>query len=131
MKKYMKRVGHEIECREQNAHTFGIFQNGRWVIIVSLLKKSGLKTESGIRTTNDVLTCHNCRPNIDRDIKIYRQAVELWNDGHKRLNYNDLPDVLKIHKNRIGPLPFVKRWEYNCSLTAISLRGHGHCSLYR
>lgn len=53
-----------------------------------------------MRTKDDVLTHHNCRPNIDRDIKIYRRAVELWNDGHKRLNYNDLPDELKTHKNR-------------------------------
>ena len=24
----------------------------------------------------------------------------MWNDGHKRLNYNDLPEELKTHKNR-------------------------------
>ena len=141
IQKYLKRVGYEIECREQNAHTFGVLQNRRRMIIVGWFKKSGLKypdfleiktdaivndlfadlpklhpgessdkyaktkatnyvTESGIRTKDDVLTHHNCRPNIDRDIKIYRRAVELWNDGHKRLNYNDLPDELKTHKNR-------------------------------
>lgn len=141
IQKYLKRVGYEIECREQNAHTFGVLQNRRRMIIVGWLKKSGLKypdfleiktdaivndlfadlpklhpgessdryaktkatsyvMESGIRTKDDVLTHHNCRPNIDRDIKIYRRAVELWNDGHKRLNYNDLPDELKTHKNR-------------------------------
>ena len=49
---------------------------------------------------DDVLTLHNSRPNIERDINIYRRAIELWNDGHKRLNYNDLPDELKTHKNR-------------------------------
>lgn len=38
--------------------------------------------------------------NKDRDIEIYRRTIELWNDGHKRLNYNDLPDELKTHKNR-------------------------------
>lgn len=141
IQKYLKRVGYEIECREQNAHTFGVLQNRRRMIIVGWLKGSGLTypdfleiktdavvndlfkdlpalhpgesdnkyakrkasryvTENGIRTTDDVLTLHNCRPNIDRDIKIYRRAVELWNDGHKRLNYNDLPEELKTHKNR-------------------------------
>ncbi len=126
IQKYLKRVGYEIECREQNAHTFGVLQNRRRMIIVGWLKGSGLKypdfleiktdavvndlfkdlpvlhpgesddkyartkasryvTDNGIRTTDDVLTLHNCRPNIDRDIKIYRRAVELWNDGHKRL----------------------------------------------
>ncbi len=141
IQKYLKRVGYEIECREQNARTFGVLQNRRRMIIVGWLKGSGLKypnfleiktdavvndlfrdlpslhpgesddkyakikasryvTDNGIRTADDVLTLHNCRPNIDRDIKIYRRAVELWNDGHKRLNYNDLPEELKTHKNR-------------------------------
>lgn len=63
-------------------------------------KPSGYVTKFGIRTKDDVLTLHNCRPNIERDKKIYRRAVELWNDGHKRLNYNDLPSELKTHKNR-------------------------------
>ena len=141
IQKYLKRVGYEIECREQNAHTFGVLQNRRRMIIVGWLKQSGLTypdflkiktnavvndlftdlpklhpgessdkyaaikgsvyvTKTGIRMKDDVLTLHNCRPNIERDINIYRRAVELWNDGHKRLNYNDLPDELKTHKNR-------------------------------
>lgn len=141
IQKYLKRVGYEIECREQNAQTFGVLQNRRRMIIVGWLKKSGLKypdfleiktdaivndlffdlpklhpgessnkyakveprryvTEFGIRSKDDVLTLHNCRPNLERDIKIYRRAVELWNNGHKRLNYNDLPEKLKTHKNR-------------------------------
>lgn len=141
IQKYLKRVGYEIECREQNAHTFGVLQNRRRMIIVGWLKGSGLKypdfleiktdavvndlfkdlpalhpgesdnryakekasryvIDNGIRTTDDVLTLHNCRPNINRDIKIYRRVVKLWNDGHKRLKYNDLPEELKTHKNR-------------------------------
>lgn len=63
-------------------------------------KASRYITDNGIRTPDDILTLHHCRPNLDRDIKIYRRAIELWNDGHKRLNYNDLPDELKTHKNR-------------------------------
>ncbi len=141
IQKYLKRVGYEIECREQNAYSFGVLQNRRRMIIVGWLKGSGLKypdflkiktnavvndlfrdlpalhpgekgnkyarakaskyvVDNGIRTPDDVLTLHNSRPNIDRDIKIYKRAVELWNDGHKRLNYNDLPEELKTHKNR-------------------------------
>ena len=56
--------------------------------------------ETGIRTKNDVLTHHSARPNKPRDIEIYRRTIELWQNGHKRLNYNDLPDELKTHKNR-------------------------------
>lgn len=56
--------------------------------------------ENGIRTSKDVLTLHQCRPNIRRDIKIYKHAIQLWNNDHQRLNYNDLPENLKTHKNR-------------------------------
>lgn len=56
--------------------------------------------ETGIRKDSDVLTHHCARPNKARDIQIYRRTIALWNDGHKRLNYNDLPDELKTHKNR-------------------------------
>jgi DNA (cytosine-5)-methyltransferase 1 len=56
--------------------------------------------KTGIRKHSDILTHHCARPNKPRDIEIYKRAIELWNDGHKRLNYNDLPDELKTHKNR-------------------------------
>lgn len=56
--------------------------------------------ETGIRTKEDVLTHHAARPNKPRDIEIYKRTIELWNDGHKRLNYNDLPEELKTHRNR-------------------------------
>lgn len=56
--------------------------------------------KTGIRTKKDVLTHHVSRPNKERDITIYKKAIELWNNGHQRLNYNDLPDELKTHKNR-------------------------------
>ena len=55
---------------------------------------------TGIRKGSDVLTHHCARPNKQRDIAIYKRTIALWNDGHKRLNYNDLPDELKTHKNR-------------------------------
>lgn len=61
-----------------------------------------------IRTEHDVLTHHVCRLNKDRDVKIYKRAIELWKDNHRRLNYNDLPDELKTHKNRSS---FVDRFK--------------------
>lgn len=63
-------------------------------------KFSDYLKETGIRKETDVLTHHCARPNKPRDIEIYKRTIELWNDGHKRLNYNDLPDELKTHKNR-------------------------------
>lgn len=62
-------------------------------------KISSYVAQTGIRTKDDVLTLHQSRPNVDRDIQIYKKAIELWNDGHKRLNYNSLPPELKTHKN--------------------------------
>ncbi len=170
LQKYLKRVGYEIECREQNARTFGVLQNRRRMIIVGWLKNSGLhypdfaekKTdaivndlftdlpklhpgesnnvyssvkpskyvvESGIRTCDDVLTLHNCRPNIERDIKIYRKAIELWNDGHQRLNYNDLPEELKTHKNRhsfTDRFKVVEGDEHYCHTVLAHLSKDGH-----
>ncbi len=52
-----------------------------------------------IRDKEDLLTHHISRPNNDRDLEIYKIAVELWNDGNKRLKYSDLPKELITHKN--------------------------------
>lgn len=167
---YLKRVGYEIECREQNAHTFGVLQNRRRMIIVGWLKKSGLNypnfleikpnavvndlftdlpklqpgessnkyakakasryvADYGIRTKDDVLTLHNCRPNLERDINIYIRAIKLWNDGHKRLKYNDLPEELKTHKNRnsfIDRFKVVEGDESCCHTILAHLSKDGH-----
>lgn len=56
--------------------------------------------KSKIKSNDDVLTQHIARPHIDRDRKIYKKAIEKWNNGHKRLHYDELPEELKTHKNR-------------------------------
>jgi DNA (cytosine-5)-methyltransferase 1 len=170
LQKYLKRVGYEIECREQNARTFGVLQNRRRMIIVGWTKNSGFQypdflekktnavvndlftdlpklhpgesnniysdkkpsnyvIESGIRVEGDVLTLHNSRPNIERDIRIYKRAIELWNDGHKRLNYNDLPEELKTHKNRhsfVDRFKVVEGDEPYCHTILAHLSKDGH-----
>lgn len=149
IKKYFKRVGYEIECKEQNTSNFGVLQSRRRMIIIGWKKGSGLKypdfdilqpnavvndllrdlpkltpgkskshygrnpvsdyvRENEIRTPDDVLTSHQSRPNIRRDIKIYKRAIELWNHNNQRLNYNDLPESIKTHKNRSS---FVDRFK--------------------
>lgn len=57
-------------------------------------------TASTIRNGVDILTQHNARPHTDQDKEIYRIAVQKWNEKKERLNYNDLPERLKTHKNR-------------------------------
>ena len=61
-----------------------------------------------IREKADILTLHEARPNTDRDIEIYKIAINQWNNNHKRLDYNSLPDELKTHRNRTS---FIDRFK--------------------
>jgi len=54
---------------------------------------------SGIRNGITELTQHIARPHSEQDKKIYKIAVEKWNQKAERLNYNDLPTKLKSHNN--------------------------------
>jgi len=53
-----------------------------------------------IRNGIDVLTQHVARPHSSQDKQIYKIAVNKWNNEKERLDYNDLPEKLKTHKNR-------------------------------
>lgn len=55
---------------------------------------------SSIRNGIEILTQHIARPHTEQDKEIYRIAVDKWNVKKERLNYNDLPERLKTHKNR-------------------------------
>lgn len=52
-----------------------------------------------LRQEQNYVTWHVSRPNRDQDLEIYRIAVEKWYEN-KRLNYNELKEELKTHKNR-------------------------------
>jgi DNA (cytosine-5)-methyltransferase 1 len=56
--------------------------------------------QKSIRNGIDVLTQHITRPHTAQDKRIYRIAVKKWNNKKQRLDYNDLPELLKTHKNR-------------------------------
>lgn len=56
--------------------------------------------QSRIRNGIQVITQHVARPHTVRDKEIYRIAVDRWNTDRQRLNYNDLDERLKTHKNR-------------------------------
>uniref|UniRef100_UPI00265DC748 DNA cytosine methyltransferase n=1 Tax=uncultured Acidaminococcus sp. TaxID=352152 RepID=UPI00265DC748 len=45
------------------------------------------------------VTEHYSRPNNEQDLKIYRIAVQKWNESHDRLSYRELPTELQSHKN--------------------------------
>lgn len=85
--------------------------------------------DNGIRTDNDVLTLHQARKNTQNDIDIYKIAISLWENEHKRLNYNDLPDHLKTHKNRnsfIDRFKVVEGDENSCHTILAHLSKDGH-----
>ena len=81
-----------------------------------------------IREKDDVLTLHQSRPNKELDIEIYKRAIKLWVD-HKRLNYNDLPEELKTHKNRssfVDRFKVVEGDEPYCHTVLAHLSKDGH-----
>ena len=55
--------------------------------------------ESRIHSENFPITFHCSRPNNNRDLEIYKLAVESWNDNHERLKYPSVPEKLRTHKN--------------------------------
>lgn len=59
--------------------------------------------ESGIKEYDtEPVTFHQARPHIDRDLEIYRIAVDTWNRSKKRLSYIDLPENLRTHQNTVS-----------------------------
>ncbi|UFH36440.1 DNA cytosine methyltransferase [Flavobacterium acetivorans] len=55
--------------------------------------------KSGLRNGVDFVTQHISRPHNNRDLEIYRRAIEKWDTNNERLKYPDLPEELKTHKN--------------------------------
>ena len=56
--------------------------------------------KSAIRNGSDFVTQHVARPHNDRDLEIYKIAIDKWLNDKERLRYGDLPDRLKTHKNQ-------------------------------
>ncbi len=85
---------------------------------------SGIKEYDG-----EPVTFHQARPNTQQDLEIYRIAVNTWNEEGARINYVDLPDRLKTHKNTTSFLDRFKVVAENLTFTQtvvahISRDGH-------
>ncbi len=61
-----------------------------------------------IRNGIDFVTQHITRPHNERDLNIYKIAINKWLKKSERLKYPDLPDELKTHKNEKS---FVDRYK--------------------
>lgn len=85
--------------------------------------------ESGIRTSEDVVTLHIARTNIPRDVQIYQRAIEAWNNGHQRIDYSKLPEELKNHKNQTSfkdRFKVIEGDEHACHTVLAHLSKDGH-----
>ncbi len=62
-------------------------------------KKNNYLEKFNIRNGIDFVTQHISRPHNQRDLGIYKIAIQKWNNEKVRLRYPDLPPELKTHKN--------------------------------
>ena len=127
IKQRLRTVGYNIEYKMVNAHDFGVLQHRKRVIIIGWRKDLNLhypeftrihvnavvndlfsdlsrlapgeECNEYIEGTNDYLLSSGIR---DVDREIYRIAIEMWNDNHRRLHYTDLPENLQFHNNRVS-----------------------------
>lgn len=77
-------------------------QAGEGVVTSKFKSKSQLLRKLKIVNPDiDLALSHVSRPQTDRDLEIYREAVMLKKNG-VNLKYNDLPKRLKTHKNETG-----------------------------
>lgn len=53
-----------------------------------------------IRNGVDFVTQHITRPHNERDLSIYKIAIQKWLNNGERLKYSDLPENLKTHTNQ-------------------------------
>lgn len=53
----------------------------------------------GLRSGMPFITQHEARPHIDRDLRIYKLSIELWDKDKIRLKYTDIPKEDQTHKN--------------------------------
>lgn len=56
--------------------------------------------EAGLRSEKDILIQHSARRHNERDREIYRHIIAVWNNEHRRVRYDELPEHLKTHRNR-------------------------------
>lgn len=62
-------------------------------------KKNNYLEKFNIRNGIEFVTQHISRPHNERDLAIYKTAINKWNNEQIRIKYPDLPEELKTHKN--------------------------------
>lgn len=72
---------------------------GKKIFARKSLGSPALSTTHILTKPFDIIMDHIVRPNIDRDLEIYKLVVEAKKQG-KNLKYTELPSRLKTHKNQ-------------------------------
>ena len=85
-----------------------------------------------IRNGVDFVTQHITRPHNERDLSIYKIAIQKWLNNGERLKYSDLPENLKTHKKQES---FLDRFKVvnpdGCSHTMVAhIAKDGHYYIY-
>ncbi|MBU5311862.1 DNA cytosine methyltransferase [Tissierella carlieri] len=82
-------------------HDLPSIQSGDSIEVGKYLNTSNeILTEMKIRSKEwDILTQHTARKNNDRDLKIYKYCVEIWNKERRRVRYDELPKDWITHNN--------------------------------
>jgi len=85
-----------------------------------------------IRNGDEFVTQHITRPHNERDLSIYKIAIQKWLNSGERLKYPDLPENLKTHKNQKS---FLDRFKVvdpaGCSHTVVAhIAKDGHYYIY-
>ena len=76
--------------------------------------------KSAIRSDMDFVTQHVARTHNNRDLEIYKIAIDKWLNNKERLRYGDLPERLKTHKNQNS---FIDRFK------VVDINGYSHTVL--
>lgn len=85
-----------------------------------------------LRNGVDFVTQHVARPHNERDLNIYKIAIDKWINHNERLKYPDLPSHLKTHKNEksfIDRFKVVDRDKFSHTILA-HIAKDGHYFIY-
>lgn len=85
-----------------------------------------------LRNGVDFVTQHVARPHNERDLNIYKIAIDKWLNHNERLKYPDLPTHLKTHKNEksfIDRFKVVDRDKFSHTILA-HIAKDGHYFIY-
>lgn len=93
------KISNEFSVREIFSDLKIIDSSEQKNITQYTMKATDYLKKFGLRDRNEFVTQHITRPHNERDLSIYKIAINKWMLHKERLKYPDLPKELKTHKN--------------------------------